>query len=156
MKVYEGTVELIGAGSWRGGGFGGTGTRKLSALEIGNKTFKNINLSDYISNYLKPGEYVRVLIYKGLTSSWLKTSFVAAVEVNNKKHKIGGGRILLIALAKIFLFCMFFGIIGLLVAGIAGATTSMAVAYIVYFSTIFVCLYYIWFQLKGYFDLMRF
>lgn len=136
MKIYDGTVELIGAGTWVDGG--GGGQTKLSVLEIGNKTFKNIMLPDYLSNYLIPGKNVRVLIYKGIRSH-----LVTAVEVGNKKYKIGTGRFLILALVKIIVLCLCIFFLGLI-----------NVLFLLVFSIpLFI---FIGSQIKNYLDLVRF
>ncbi len=102
MKIYEGTVNLIGAGVWS------RGRTTLSVLEIGDHSLRSITLPDYLSNYLNVGDHVRILIDKGLLGSYL-----VAVEVNGKKYKISFGFAIVVAFAKCFFFSLF--VIGFLV-----------------------------------------
>lgn len=102
MKVYEGEIGMIGAGTWTDGG--GGGKTVLSVLEVGNHQFKKIVLPDYLRNYLEPGTTTRVGISQGLSRGWITRPFVAAVEVDGKKHKTD--QVLFMALAKTALYCI--------------------------------------------------
>lgn len=80
MKTIKGTVNLIGS------------TRithndgvTLTVLEIGNYALRKILITDYLETYLRKGEDVEVLVYKGLSSH-----MITAIRVNNKTYKISG------------------------------------------------------------------
>ena len=125
MQVVEGTVGLIGAGTWTAKGDGGSTT--LSVLEIGNKTFKRIILTDYLSNYVTAGQNVRALISQGLTRGLVSRPFIAAVQVEGKTYKTE--QVLMMMVLKTVLWLMICGVVGALFwpLGIALA------AYVVYF-----------------------
>ena len=131
MKVYEGKINLIGHGSWQ------NSSTLLSVLEIGNKTLKNINLSDYLRNYINPGENIKILVYKGILSH-----FVAGVDNNGKKYKWGFGKFCFAAILKSILFTLVFGYI-LSAFGYGGTALLLCFAFYAY-------------QLKNFLDFIRF
>jgi hypothetical protein len=101
MKVVEGEVGVVGHGTWSDGG--GGGKTILSVLEIGDTHLKPIVLPDYLSNYLNPGQQVRVLVGQGLSHGLITRPFVAAVESNGKKYKIDS--VLTMVVLKSILYC---------------------------------------------------
>ena len=108
MEVIEGTVGLIGAGTWSAKGDGGS--TSLSVLEIGNKTYKRIILTDYLSNYITAGQPVRALISRGLTRGLVSRPFIAAVQVDGKTYKTDS--VLMMFVLKTVLWLMICGVIG--------------------------------------------
>lgn len=108
MEVVEGTVGLIGAGTWEAKGDGGATT--LSVLEIGDKTYKRIILTDYLSNYMSSGTKVKALISKGLTRGVVTRPVVAAVQVDGKTYKTDG--FLMVFVLKCILWLMICGVAG--------------------------------------------
>ncbi len=85
VEIVEGTVGLIGAGTWTARG--DSGSTNLSVLEIGDKTYKRIRLHDYLSNHITTGRKVRALISWGLTRGLISRPFIAAVSVDGKTYK---------------------------------------------------------------------
>lgn len=84
MKIYKGKVNLVGAGTWE------DGVTKLSVLEIGDKRIKDIYLSDYLSNYIIPGNNISILVGSGI-----RKYSVVAVRNNGRKYSDGLGKTLL-------------------------------------------------------------
>lgn len=82
MKIYQGNIQLIGAGSWVHSSLIGSGVTKISVLEIGNERIRNIVVSDYLSNYLLINENVKILVHKGFFNRIL-----VGIEMNNSKYK---------------------------------------------------------------------
>ncbi len=102
MKVYEGEIGMIGAGTWTDGG--GGGKTILSVLEVGNHQLKKILLPDYLGNYIATGAQARVLVSQGLSRGMVTRPFVAAVEVDGKTYKTDS--VLMMALMKTALYCI--------------------------------------------------
>jgi len=49
MPVYTGIVKRIGVGTWQ------NGYNKLSVLEIGEHSIRDVSVNDYLKNYLEDG-----------------------------------------------------------------------------------------------------
>ncbi len=107
MRVVEGDVGVVGAGTWSDGG--GGGKTILSVLEIGDTHLKRIVLPDYLANYVTPGQHVRVLVGQGLSRGFITRPFVAGVENNGKTYKIDS--VLMMGILKSILYCMLAGVL---------------------------------------------
>lgn len=110
MRILEGVIGTVGAGTWRDGGT--SGRTILSVFEIGDHHIRRVVLPDYLRNYITPGERARVMIGQGLSHGLITRPFIAAVEVNGKKYKID--RVLLMAVLKTILYGVVIG--GILIA----------------------------------------
>lgn len=138
MKVYEGIVHLIGAGTWR------SGNTRHTVLEIGDKTLKNISLSDDLSNYIHSGDSVRILVSKGLTSH-----FVAGIQNNGRKYMWSTGKFLVATIVRIVAFSIFVWIVALLAANIMGNNILAGII-------LLLCPIYYVYQIKNVIDFIRF
>ena len=107
MRVLEGEVGVVGAGTWTDGG--GGGKTMLSVLEIGDHHLQKIVLPDYLSNYLKPGSNARILLGQGLSRGLITRPFVAAVKVDGKTYKTG--QVLFMGILKSLLYGALFGVL---------------------------------------------
>lgn len=103
MKTYNGKVNFIGTGTWQASA-NGAGKTQLTVLDIGNNSFRNITVADYLSNFLKVGEEVDVLVYK----SFLLHS-VLAIKANGKVYKAPTSSIALVFWLQVVVFCMVVG-----------------------------------------------
>jgi len=127
MEIVEGTVGLIGAGTWTAKGDGGS--TNLSVLEIGDKTYKRIILTDYLSNYMTAGQKVRALISKGLTRGLVSRPFVAAVQVDGKTYKVES--LLMMFVLKVILWLMICGVAGAIFAPLGIVLAIVIIAFYV-------------------------
>ncbi len=143
MKTYSGKVNFIGAGTWQASS-GGAGKTQLTVLEIGNHHFRNITVADYLSNYMKVGEEVEILVYK----SFLLHS-VLGVKVNGRVFKPSTVSIALIFHLQMIMFCMVVG-----GGGIAVATINES--FLIGLIAIGLCIAYIWSKIKAIARMSRF
>lgn len=102
MRIVEGTLSLIGHGTWDDGG--GGGKTVVSAMDIGEHHLQKILVPDYLRNYMEPGAHMRLAISQGLSRGLITRPFVAAVECNGKKRKIGMGQMWFAGAAKTLLY----------------------------------------------------
>lgn len=106
MRIYTGTVNLIGNGVWENKLGGGRTT--LSVLEIGVHAFKNIILTDYLANYLRINSHATILVYHGLTQGLITRPVILGVEINGKKYKENAGLLVVLTGTKVAFFCFLF------------------------------------------------
>ena len=88
MKMYEGKIGLIGAGTWSRTGTG-SGFTKHSIVEIGSHTLKNLIISDYLGNFVHTGSQARFGVSGGLGNRLL------LLEINGEKYKHGYSQLIL-------------------------------------------------------------
>lgn len=98
MQIVEGELKLIGGGTWEDGG--GGGKTVVSALDIGEHHLKKILIPDYLRNYMTPGQHVRVAISQGISRGIITRPFIAAVESNGTKRRIGNGELIFAGAVK--------------------------------------------------------
>lgn len=115
MKIYDGVVKLIGAGTWIAER-NNDGGQKLSVLEIGDYRLTGIYLPDYLYNYLRQGSEATVLVCR----STIRTS-IFAIKVDGKKYKIAIEKIIFEFILKILLFSAASITIGYFIPDITGS-----------------------------------
>ena len=135
MKIYEGVIETIGRGIW----IANTAKAKvrLSVLEIGNEEIRDVLISDYLRNYLEPGENAKILVYKGILPLHKE---IAAIQINNKKRGEKSSTIIISIIVKVILAGILLGFASFLISPII---MLLWVGYII-------------FQFKNYSDFTRF
>jgi len=57
MKI-EGTLNMIGYGEWR------SGRTKVTSVDIGEESLRNLWVPDYLKNYMRPGDDVTLLVLR--------------------------------------------------------------------------------------------
>ncbi len=112
MKIYNGKIHLIGSGVYNGGS-GGSGGTQVSVLEIGDEVLKRIFISDYLSNYLRVGDEVSLLVFNNLNKHAL-----LGVKVNNKTYKTPLSSILVLFILKMIVFAVIVGGLGIFIADV--------------------------------------